>query len=115
MIGDLYEWIEACVSRERRLEGGYLFTNPDAYNETRRWTPTALKRAWSEAREAAEVPRVSMYQGTKHSLATKLKSLGRDDRAIAEILGHRDIRSVQKYAEVQFAAKVETLRSVKRP
>jgi hypothetical protein len=44
VIGDLYEWIEACVSPQRRLEGGYLVTNPDAYNETRRWTPAAAPK-----------------------------------------------------------------------
>jgi len=115
VIGDLYEWIEAFVSPERRLSGGYLFVNSDAYNPAQRWTPAALKRVWYEACQKAKVARVSMYQGTKHSLATKLKSLGRDDRAIAEILGHRDIRSVQKYAEVQFATKVETLRPGTRP
>jgi site-specific recombinase XerD len=44
---------------------------------------------------------VGLYEGTKHSTATHLKGLGADDRLLAAIMGHRDSRSVEKYAKVQ--------------
>ncbi len=47
---------------------------------------------------------VSLYEGTKHSSATYLKSLGVDDRLLAELMGHRDPRSVQKYAKLDGSA-----------
>jgi len=31
-----------------------------------------------------------MYEGTKHSTATRLKALGADDRVLAALAGHRD-------------------------
>ena len=40
-------------------------------------------------------------RGTKHSTATHLKGLGADDRLLAAIMGHKDSRSVEKYAKVQ--------------
>jgi len=39
--------------------------------------------------------------GTKHSTATALKSIGADDRVLASLMGHSDVRSVAKYAHVQ--------------
>jgi site-specific recombinase XerD len=47
---------------------------------------------------------VGLYEGTKHSTATHLKSLGADDRVLAELMGHADLRSVEKYARVQSSA-----------
>ena len=47
---------------------------------------------------------VSLYEGTKHSTATHLKSLGADDRLLAQLMGHRDARSVQKYAKLDSGA-----------
>ena len=45
--------------------------------------------------------KVSLYEGTKHSTATHLKGLGADDRLLASIMGHTDVRSVEKCAKVQ--------------
>jgi site-specific recombinase XerD len=38
--------------------------------------------------------------GTKHSMATAAKSRGADDRAIAAVLGHGDLRSTARYAQL---------------
>jgi len=48
--------------------------------------------------------RVSLYEGTKHSTATHLKALGADDRLLAQLMGHRDTRSVEKYAKLDSSA-----------
>ena len=45
--------------------------------------------------------RIGPYAGTKHSSATALKSAGADDRVLATLMGHSDVRSVEKYAHVQ--------------
>ena len=47
---------------------------------------------------------MSLYEGTKHSTATHLKALGADDRLLAQLMGHRDPRSVEKYAKVGSSA-----------
>ncbi len=43
---------------------------------------------------------VSLYEGTKHSTATHLKALGAEDRLLAQLMGHRNARSVEKYAKL---------------
>ncbi len=65
------------------------------------WSETALRRTWATACKRAGVPHVSLYEGTKHSTATHLKALGADDRLLAQLMGHRDPRSVEKYAKLQ--------------
>ncbi len=40
----------------------------------------------------------------KPSTATHLKALGADDRLLAQLMGHRDARSVEKYAKLDGSA-----------
>jgi integrase len=100
----LREWLDAHVSAERRLEDpdGPLFINPEGYSGS--WSETSLRRTWGKACKDAGVSGVGLYEGTKHSTATYLKGLGADDRLLAAIMGHRDPRSVEKYAKVQGTA-----------
>jgi integrase len=51
--------------------------------------------------EEAPVERIGVYAGTKHSTATALKAAGSDDRVLATLMGHSDVRSVERYAHVQ--------------
>ena len=74
-----------------------LFTNPNTSN---RWSHWAVRDAWLSACDAAGVRRVKLYEGTKHSMATAAKSRGADDRAIAAVLGHSDLRSTARYAQL---------------
>jgi integrase len=97
-------WLVANIAAERRLErlDDPLFWNPDS--RTGWWSETALRRTWGWACKRSGVTRVGVYEGTKHSTATHLKSLGADDRLLAAIMGHGDPRSVEKYAKVQGTA-----------
>ncbi|MHC4494135.1 MAG: hypothetical protein ACYTDU_21315 [Planctomycetota bacterium] len=92
------------VRGPRRLEDpdGPLFINPEGYSGS--WSETSLRRTWGKACKDAGVSGVGLYEGTKHSTATYLKGLGADDRLLAAIMGHRDPRSVEKYAKVQGTA-----------
>ena len=58
---------------------------------------------------------MALYEGTKHSTATHLKGLGADDRLLAAIMGHRDPRSVEKYAKVQGRAIRGALARLENP
>lgn len=97
---DLRAWLEVHVSAERRLgdPDGPLFV----HGRSGWWSEAASRRTWYAACERAGV-RVSLYEGTKHSLATALKGAGVDDRVIARLLGHGDPRSVERYGRVQTA------------
>jgi integrase len=98
----LREWLEAHVPRERRMAepDGPLFWNPEAERDGW-WSETALRRVWYFACDRAGIERIGVYAGTKHSTATALKAAGADDRVLATLMGHSDVRSVEKYAHVQ--------------
>jgi len=99
----LAEWLEENIPAERRLDGeAFLFQNPDATNERRQWSEAAMRRTWYSACKAVGV-RISLYEGTKHSTATALKAAGVEDRVLAQIAGHSDVRSIQKYSKIQTA------------
>jgi len=102
-------WLDEFVTPERRLADpdGPLFPNPDG-RLGGWWAEKTMARTWAAACAAASVPKVKLYEGTKHSTATRLKGLGADDRVLAQLMGHRDLRSVEKYAKLspQTVAKI---------
>ena len=104
MVPLLGQWLDEFVpeTRVRWEPDGWLFTNPDAENRTRQWSETALRRTWLRACSQVGV-KIGLYEGTKHTLGTLLKSAGEDDRVIAQVFGHADIRSVLPYARVKNA------------
>jgi site-specific recombinase XerD len=77
-----------------------LFYNPETEINGGR-TETAIRRVWGFSCKRAGVPPIGVYAGTKHSTATALKSIGADDRVLASLMGHSDVRSVERYAHVQ--------------
>lgn len=96
-------WLHQYVSDERRLADpdGPLFVNPEGAD---RWfAESTLRRIWRKACAKVGV-QVSLYEGTKHSSASHLKALGADDRLLAKLMGHRDPRSVEKYAKLDSTA-----------
>lgn len=57
--------------------------------------------------------RGARWEGLKHSSATRLKSVGADDRLLAQLIGHRDARSVEKYAKLQGTSIQDALRRLR--
>lgn len=99
---EMFDWLQSHVPPERRLADGDgpLFVNPDGRNGL--WfSHWALAYAWEKACARVGIQGVRMYEGLKHSSATALKALGADDRVLAQLAGHRDPRSVEKYAKLQ--------------
>ncbi len=98
---ELREWLEKYVPLRRRMEDpdGPLFVNTDPQSKTGWWSKSGLSRVWANACGRAGV-KVSLYEGTKHSLGTALKAAQVDDRTIAKLFGHADQRSVAVYAKV---------------
>lgn len=101
----LAEWIEAHVEPGARLAGAPLFPHPGGG----RWSHGALRDTWMRACREAGV-RAGLYEGTKHTAATEWLRQGASERAIQAILGHSDVRSTRRYAQLGRAAVVEVLR-----
>jgi len=55
----------------------------------------------------------SLYEGLEHSSATHLKALGADDRVLAQLAGHRDPRSILRYAKLEPGTVATALRRLR--
>ena len=73
-----------------------------------------MRRTWYAACKHVGV-RVSLYEGTKHSLGTALKSAGVEDRVLAQLFGHSDVRSVERYAKLETEVIRSTLARLPQP
>lgn len=107
---EFWNWLARHVSKERRVAepDAPLFPNPRGHLDGW-WSKSALRRTWSAAAATAGVPNVGLYEGLKHSTATRLKAMGADDRVLQALMGHRDRRSVEFYAKLSGTAIREAL------
>jgi integrase len=109
---ELQAWLDrfAPQSAEDKLRGVPLFQNAGAVNPDKRWTDGALHKAWSKACKATGIS-AHMYEGTKHTAATHLYRSGRvDERQLMAVTGHREARSVRRYAQLGDDATVAAFR-----
>ena len=100
------------MDRETRGRRGLLFVNP---RTSQPWAHKALQRIWNEAVEAAELPPISLYEGTKHSFATDAIRRGVPERHLQTFLGHKNVQSTRRYARLADNALLEVLRSPAEP
>ena len=81
------------VCRNKTPEA-FVFTNP----KTRKpYSENVLRRLWSDTRKAVGID-ITLYEATRHSLASIAASNGASLTAIKDVLGHTDIRTTLKYA-----------------
>jgi len=73
-----------------------------------------LGEIWARALRNAGLPRVRLYEGTKHSFATDAIRRGVPERLLQRFLGHASILSTRRYAVLAESALVEVLRPVKK-
>ncbi len=82
---------EACHGKHPEA---FVFVNPQT---TRPYTQNRINDIWVEARKTKGLD-ISLYNATRHSLASNLLNDGADLSAIKDILGHTDIRTTLIYA-----------------
>jgi len=102
----LREWIESRSSPGERLSDRPLFANP---RTGRAWSHWALRDRWVAAARAAGLEGVGLYEGTKHSFATDAAARGVPERSLQAFLGHRDVRSTRRYAQMADGALLDVL------
>lgn len=76
------------IFKEIRGIGGFVFRN----HEGRPYTAD-LSRIWNEARDSVEAPKVTLYQGTRHSFATQ--NIDKLD-LVSIALGHTNANTTRK-------------------
>ena len=90
-------WREIYLSRPRVIDPkGFVFVNKDGKPYSTKW----MWRRWCEACEKAEVPDLTLYSGTRHSLASQAAARGVSIYIIAKFLGHNDVKTTQRYAHL---------------
>ena len=104
----LQDWIERHREPAARLRREPLFPNP---RTGRIWPHKALQRVWDRAVQAARLPPISLYEGTKHSFATDAIRRGVPERHLQTFLGHRNVQSTRRYARLADNAMLEVLRT----
>lgn len=105
---ELAAWLEAHVELEERVLGDRpLFLNPGT---GQRWSYWALRDEWRSAGARVGVPDVRLYEGTKHSTLTALRSAGVPLDVVQRAARHKDRRTTERYAQLGDLAVVEALK-----
>ncbi|MGO9572587.1 MAG: tyrosine-type recombinase/integrase [Desulfomonilaceae bacterium] len=101
-------WKEIYLSRPRAIDPrGFVFTNSKGKPYSAKW----MWRRWNEACNAAGVRGLTLYAGTRHSLASQAANKGVSIYKIAKFLGHTDTKTTQRYAHLDTNPLREVLRS----
>lgn len=79
-----------------KLPEAFAFTNKigEAYTIGR------LERLWHAARVKAEIPPISLYNASRHSIASQARTSGIELSKIGAALGHSSLSSTQRYASL---------------
>jgi integrase len=85
----------------KKSESGYVFENPYSkkpYNKIRKGFVAACKKAGVED---------FRFYDLRHTFGTYALKLGKDLRAVQELMGHSNIRTTQRYTHVSQEQKTE--------
>jgi len=104
---ELAAWIAQHVPAKARLQGRRLFV---LHSTGAPWSHSSLCEHWRLACQRVGVAGVSLYPGTKHTMATDAIRRGVPERSVQAMLGHRDLRSTRGYARLGDQALVQVLR-----
>jgi len=100
-------WKELYLSRPRCLNPeGFVFSNSKGQAHGREWQ----RCQWNAARTKAEIAHITLYSGTRHSIASQAANRGASIQAISAFLGHSDLELTKRYAHLATSA----LRPVQR-
>ena len=99
-------WKEIYLSMPRAI-------NPDGFVFLRKGKPFSeswARKKWNQARSEAGIAPITLYEGTRHSLASQAVNRGVNLYAISKFLGHSNIKQTERYSHLETNA----LRQVQR-
>jgi integrase len=109
-------WKELYLSQPRSVNpSGFVFIrNGRPFSES--WA----RKKWNEAREKAGLAHITLYAGTRHSIASQAANRGVSLYAIGKFLGHSNTKQTERYShlenrtlqQVQRKARIKSLFSV---
>jgi len=63
------------------------------------YTRTTINRIWNRANKEANLPKINLYNATKHSLGCQLIDAGVDKDLVKQLFGHTSTKTTDRYAE----------------
>jgi len=94
----------AALLKPLRGIGGFVFRNKYGRPYTGK-----IRLIWNRARDAVGAPKVTLYQGTRHSLGTQLLERGHTLEQVQRLLGHKRPEMTQRYAKVTMKSLAKML------
>jgi len=64
------------------------------------YSESYARKLWNAACKKLGIEGVSLYSGTRHSVASQLVNRGVSLEIIASLLGHTNVRTTQRYSHV---------------
>ena len=98
----------------QNLDSPYLFVNPRARRESGRWTLEALRNIWYRACDDADVERIWVYRGTKHTACMDFLENGGSDDELMILTDHANRESVKAYREITLNRKRQAREAAKK-
>ena len=88
----------ACKLINENSDSPFMFVNPRARKEGKRYTVESLRNIWKKARKDLEI---GLYEGTKHSSCTQyINEKDGNDSELQMLTDHARMDSVRKYRKV---------------
>lgn len=102
-------WKELYLSQPRSINpGGFVFTRKgNPFSES--WA----RKRWNEAREKAGLAPITLYAGTRHSIASQAANRGVSLYAIGKFLGHSNTRQTERYSHLETRALQQVQRKAR--
>jgi integrase len=90
---------------EKGFPEDFVFKKQKGRGKGKPFSESYLRKAWNEARKKAKVQEITLYEGTRHSLASQAINKGVPISTIQKFLRHESPKMTERYAYL----KTETL------
>jgi len=97
LLDILRRWYRQGQTEHKMLPGGWMFPGQNPVNPV---SVRQLRRAFHQAREAAEINKKVSLHSLRHAFATHLLEQHEDIRVIQVLLGHTKLESTARYSQV---------------
>jgi integrase len=94
-----------CPDPTPRAVSEWFFINPDSG----RHYSKDINRIWNAACDAAQVPRIRLYNAVRHSFVCQLLNSGVEKARVSRLLRHSDPCMIEKHAFYETAYKTASL------
>ncbi len=100
-------WKELYLDRPRHINGeGFVFCDANGKEHGRNWS----KNQWNKAQKTAGVAHITLYEGTRHSIASQAGNRGESVQQLNKFLRHSTLEQTKRYTHLE----VNALRCIQR-